>query len=90
MVPLIFQREELPELDGFLCKISDSYGKNLGNDERSPKRLSGLFVNVVDRRLASSNRAGGSNTELVGQILNIAWQLSKTGRAVYSKFYKNW
>ena len=54
MVPLIFQREELPELDGFLCKISDSYGKNLGNDERSPKRLSGLFVNVVNRRLASS------------------------------------
>ena len=35
-------------------------------------------------------RAGGSTKKLVGQLSSIARQLSKTGRAVYSKFHKKW
>ena len=35
-------------------------------------------------------RADGSTKKLVGQILSIVWQISKNGRAAYSKIFKNW
>ena len=38
----------------------------------------------------SEYRASGSTKKLVGQILSIVWQITKTGKATYSKNHKNW